>query len=311
MERTDGQPLVSVVLITRDRPVAFRGALDSALEQTYGNLEVVVVDGSEESVESTARERVRGEYPLRYLRDDGGGPSAARNAGVREATGEFVAFLDDDDRWAPGKTRRQVEAFKHGVGTVFTGQATVRNGRRLGGRTPRLSGRVTEALLRGQPCCPTSTVMVRRDVVDRAGGFDEELPIWEDREWYVRLSRHGEVRSVPAPLVRRSLDGDDHLGADFRAARDVAYPRFLRKHRSLAVEHGCERAFVASLSRRLAAVAIRSDHYRQARQYLFRALKNDPVHRGTWLYLTLSLGGEPLYGAAQRLKRAWSVRSPG
>lgn len=306
---SDDDPLVSAVLITRDRPAKFRAALDSVLEQTYDRLEVVVVDGSERSVESTARRRVDGRFPVRYRRDEGEGPGAARNLGIRDAEGSLLAFLDDDDRWHPRKVRRQVAAFEPGVGTVLTGQQTVQDGVRVGGRTPSLSGRVTEALLRGEPGCPTSTVMVRREVIDRAGGFDETLPIWEDRELYIRLSTHGEFRSVPARLVNRSVDGQEHLSAKYSAARDVAYPRLLRKHRPLAAEYGpaCERAFVASLSRRLGALAIETGRYGEASRHLRRALRNDPVEPRTWLYLVLSLGGRPVHDAARRIRRVWNA----
>lgn len=299
------RPLVSAVLITRDRPLLFQDALASALSQTYERLEIVIVDGSEKSVEPMARRRVGDQHRLRYRRDQGDGPGAARNIGLRAAEGRFVAFLDDDDGWLPEKVQRQVAAFDPAVGTVMTGQTTVRDGDRIGGRTPTLSGRVTEELLRGTPGCPTSTVMVRREVVDRAGDFDEQLPIWEDREWYVRLSKHAEFRSVPARLVRRGIEDHEHLTDDYRAARDVAYPRFLRKHRPLAAEYGpsCERAFVASLSLRLGAMAIETGHAGDARRWFLRALKNDPLRRQTWLYLLLSAGGQPARDVARRLGR--------
>jgi len=227
---TREQPLVSVVLITRDRPAKLEGALDSLTEQTYPALELVVVDGSEESVESLVR-RCAGDVPVTYRRDDGVGAGAARNVGMRAATGTYVAFLDDDDRWLPRKIERQVETFAPGVGVVYTGQFTVRDGERVGGRTPSLSGRVTEQLLRGTPCSPTSTIMVRQTLFDETGGFDEQFPVWEDREWYVRLSQHGTFQPVPAQLVQRGFGEYDQLTDDFEAVRDVSYPRFLEKHR--------------------------------------------------------------------------------
>jgi glycosyltransferase involved in cell wall biosynthesis len=300
------RPLVSVVLITRDRPALFQDALASVLDQTYERLEIVIVDGSEASVEPIARRRTDDQHRVRYRRDQGDGPGAARNIGLRAATGRFVAFLDDDDRWLPDKLQRQVAAFDPAAGTVLTGQTTVRDGEDIGGRTPSLSGWVTEDLLRGAPGCPTSSVMVRQEVVEQAGDFDEELPIWEDREWYVRLSKHGQFRSVPARLVRRGIHDHEHLTDDYQAARDVAYPRFLRKHRSLAAECGpsCERAFVASLSVMVGAMAIKTGHAEDARRWLFRALRNDPVRRQAWLYLLLSMGGRPARGAVGHLRRA-------
>lgn len=299
------QPLVSTVLITRDRPDRLRAAVDSLREQTYPNLELVVVDGSRVPCESPVR-RHAGDVPVTYRRDDGQGPGAARNIGIRAATGTYVAFLDDDDRWLPEKIERQVEAFAPGVGTVYTGQFTVRDGERVGGRTPSLSGWVTEQLLRGVALCPTSTVMVRRDLIERAGGFDEEFPIWEDREWYVRLSQYGMFRPVPVELVRRGFGDYEQLTDDFEAARDVAYPRFIEKHRELAAGYGpsCERALVASLSLKLAAIGLEVGRYDDARRFALRSLRHDPFRRRGWLYLSVSLGGRPVHTLARRLRRA-------
>ena len=302
---TPDRPLVSAVVITRDRPAKLEGALASLGAQTYPNLELVVVDGSADPDESLVRRRT-GDLPVTYRRDEGEGPGAARNVGIRAASGKYVAFLDDDDRWLPGKTTRQVAAFDPPVVAVYTGQFAVRDGERVGGRTPSLSGDVTEALLRGAACGPTSTVMVRRATIDAAGGFDEGLPIWEDREWYVRLSRHGRFRAVREELVRRGFGEYDQLTDDFEAARDVAYPRFLDAHRELAAEYGpdCERALVASLSRTLGATAMEADRYGEARRWLLRSLRREPRSRRTWLYLALSLGGEPARRAVRRVRRA-------
>lgn len=306
MADEDGErPLVSAVLITYDRPEMFRAALDSVLDQTYPNLEVVVVDGSEPPVESILRRRVDGALPARYRRDDGEGAAAARNVGIRAATGEYVAFLDDDDRWLPEKIERQVEAFGPDVGTVYTGQRIVTDGESVGGRTPTLGGDVTERLLRGVACCPTSTVMVRRDTIDRAGLFDVRFSIWEDREWYVRLSEYGEFAPVPEPLVLRRRGTYGQLTDDFAHARDVAYPLFLDKHRSLAADHGCERQLIASLSRMLGAVGLEAGCHRAATRSLFRALRHDPYAPATYLYLLLALGGSPVYDTAQRVKQEW------
>jgi glycosyltransferase involved in cell wall biosynthesis len=303
---TPDRPLVSAVVITRDRPAKLEGALASLREQTYPNLELVVVDGSEPPVESLVR-RHAGDLPVTYRRDDGEGPGAARNVGIGAASGEFVAFLDDDDRWLPEKVERQVAAFGPGIVAVYTGQFAVRDGERVGGRTPALSGDVTEALLRGAACGPTSTVMVRRAAIDDAGGFDEALPIWEDREWYVRLSEHGLFRPVREELVRRGFGEYDQLTDDFEAARDVAYPRFVETHRGLAAEYGpeCERALVASLSRTLGATAIENGRYGEARRWLARSLRHEPARGRTWLYLALSLGGRPARNGVRRLRRAY------
>ena len=295
---------MSAVVITCDRPAKLEDALASVRAQTYPNVELVVVDGSRESTESLVRRRA-GDRPVTYRRDDGEGPGAARNVGIRAASGEYVAFLDDDDRWLPEKTERQVAAFHPGVVAVYTGQFAVRDGERVGGRSPSLSGDVTEPLLRGAACAPTSAVMVRRAAIDDAGAFDEGLPIWEDREWYVRLSEHGLFRPVSEELVQRGFGEYDQLTDDFEAARDVAYPRFLDAHRDRAAEYGadCERGLVASLSLKVGATAMENGRYGEARRWLARSLRHEPGRRRTWIYLLLSLGGAPAWRVLRRLRR--------
>ena len=105
----DSKPTVSVVIPTRNRPDLVVRAVRSALEQTFGDLEVVVImDGPDAATKAALAKihdiRLRSlELPLSL------GGAAARNAGVRAATGEWIAFLDDDDEWLAGKLARQLE----------------------------------------------------------------------------------------------------------------------------------------------------------------------------------------------------------
>ncbi len=109
MSGTD-RPIISVVIPTYNRAAFICRAVDSALGQTYAPLEVVVVDdGSKDDTREVLRKY--GDR-IRYVAKENGGVSSARNVGVREATGEYIAFLDSDDTWVPEKLAVQMDIFR-------------------------------------------------------------------------------------------------------------------------------------------------------------------------------------------------------
>ncbi|QSG11345.1 Glycosyl transferase family 2 [Halapricum desulfuricans] len=298
-------PLVSVVVPTYDRPVKLRRAVETVRAQTYRPVELVVVDdhSPEPAADALADFDVE-EISLRVVRhEENRGANAARNTGIREATGEFVAFLDDDDRWEPEKLKRQIETFEAGgesVGFVYTGARYVYDdGERL--ITNDLRGSVTRQILAGASVAEFSAVMVRTSVIERAGLPDERLPSWQDHEWFLRLSLHCTFDVVPEPLTVRHWDHEGRIGQDFEKRRDVSFPLFVEKHRELAREYGLERRFVASLLETLVLSAAQNGYYSDARRLAFRAVRTDPTLPTPWLYLLACLGGKVTYRPAQRL----------
>lgn len=302
-------PLVSVIVPTRDRPIHLERALASVDAQTYDRLEVVVVDGSTTPVSRPRIEAAfRDDREIVSRRDPGRGAAAARNLGIETASGEYLAFLDDDDQWAETKVRRQVARLEEAgpcVGIVHTGQRSVDEAdRTVGVRVPRTRGDVTEALLRGATMTPFSSVMVRANLVDRAGLLDETLPVWEDLDWYIRLSRYCQVELIPDPLTVRRMGNHDQLTDQFTVIRDVAYPRFVSKHRALAASYGpdCERAMVASRLLDVAHAALENGRYAEAIRLLGRSLRQSPRSNRAYLYLLASIGGPLTYRPARWLR---------
>lgn len=306
---TGGDPLVSVVVPTYNRPTALRAAVASINQQTYRSIQLIVVDDSTDSAETALADlALTAIEEVHFIRTASpAGAAAARNRGIAAADGTFVAFLDDDDRWEADKIERQVAAFETGsadLGLVYTGQRYVdREGNTTTIRTPTTRGWVTRALLAGAPLAPFSTVMVRKSAIDEAGTIDERFPIWEDREWYFRLSTVCTFDIIPEPLVIRRMGDSSQLTRDFDRIRDVSYPLFLETHRSLAASYGMERQFEASMARMLAIAALDTGHYSAARTASLRALRKEPTNRTSWVYLLLSVGGRLTYGFAQTLKR--------
>lgn len=305
-------PLVSVVIPTYGRPDALLDALESVDAQLYEEVEVVVVDDhSPDPVEPLIRERsfpsIRRVRTIRHAENRGA--NAARNTGIEAASGEFVAFLDDDDVWAPELLERQVAAFQEAgerVGVVYVGSRIEDSeGTVVGTHVPDAEGDVLRDLFRGRRIAPFSNVMVRASVIEVAGRPDERFPSLQDREWYFRLAQHCEFEPIREALVVHRTTDESCISDAYESKRDVTYPLFLEKHRSLAREHGryYERRFVASLSKTLGASALRNGYYRDAVRFLFRSLRSYPFAIDTYLYLLLAIGGPVTHKPLLRVKR--------
>lgn len=303
-------PLVSVVIPTHDRSDHLPGAIRSVADQTYDEIELIVVDdGSPVSVTQTLEDLPADElHSVEILRhQENRGANVARNTGIRAATGDYVAFLDDDDRWYETKVARQLETFQQTgpeVGVVYTGIET--EGER--GNTTLIQtaeGNVIKALLTGKTFGQFSSVMVRTDVVEEAGLPDERFPAWQDREWFFRLAKHSHFKPVEEPLTYRQLDLSDRIGKNFEEKREVAYPLFVDKHYEFAREFGLyyARTFVASLRMNLAWSAIQGEQYREARKFFWLAFFANPLYRRPHAHLLPSLGGKWTYEGAAKLRR--------
>ncbi|WP_144797974.1 glycosyltransferase family 2 protein [Halorubrum depositum] len=303
---------VSVVLPTYGRPEYFEEAVDSVASQTYPAVELVVVDDcSPEPVAPLLDGVDTAGIDVTLVRHaENRGACAARNTGIDEAGGEFVAFIDDDDVWLETKLERQVEvmeSFGPDVGAVYTGQRFVTDGETTNVRAPTTSGDVTAAILKGASLNPFSCMLVDAAVVEAAGPLDVRFPSWQDREWYFRLSTHCEFAAVPEPLVVRRM-GHEQISGDYETKRDVSYPLMLEKHRGLAREYGCEDEFLAYLTRSLAGSALQSGRYADAVRHALVSLRHRPTYGPAWTTIAVAVGGPVTYRLARRVKRFGAAR---
>jgi glycosyltransferase involved in cell wall biosynthesis len=205
-------PLVCVVLPTRGRPELLRNALAGVLEQTYpGPLDCVVVHDQEEpeqALEALSRPGRR----VRVVANTGAtGLAGARNCGLTHTSGDFIASCDDDDRWHPTKLARQMQWLEDHPDLLVVG-AGIRLLMPAGPVDwPGRSATVTHAdlLLSRYKELHSSTLLIRREAFDKAGGYDENLPFsyGEDYEWLLRVSRVGGVGVVTEPLADIKKDG--------------------------------------------------------------------------------------------------------
>jgi len=203
---------ISVIIPTHNRSVLVSRAIDSVLAQTEPPDEIIVVDdGSNDDTDVAIQSR----FPdVRYLRQDHLGVSAARNFGIRQAQGDWLAFLDSDDAWFPDKLAlQQARIDAHPETRIVHGdEIWVRDGQRVNQmRKHRKHGGWIYA--RCLPLCviSPSCVMIHREVFDAVGLFDCSLPACEDYDLWLRICSRYPVEYIDRPLITKYGGHDDQL----------------------------------------------------------------------------------------------------
>jgi glycosyltransferase involved in cell wall biosynthesis len=230
-------PLVSTVIPTFDRRYDVVIAVGTALAQTYGAQEIIVVDDG--STDGTA-ERLREAYgdAVTILHTGHLGVSAARNHGIAAAAGQYIALLDSDDVWAPEKLARQVSYLeaRPTFGMVVTDVVQMDSGRNAYDVLRRRDaipedGEVFRNVLR-QPALAPSSAMFRRRVVEEVGAFDTTLPTAEDIDFHLRVAQRFPIGVIAEPLTS-CMRGNGGLSSEPRTYADYMFvmERFLLDHR--------------------------------------------------------------------------------
>ncbi len=203
-------PTISVIIPTYNRAEWVKTAIDSVLAQTCAPDELIVVDDG--STDQTPMILTGYGDLIRTIRQDNQGVSAARNCGIRAASGELIALLDSDDYWLPDKLAAQVAFFNDhpDINICQTEEIWIRNGVRVNPkqRHQKQAGMIFEKSL---PLCliSPSAVMMRKTLLDEVGPFDETLPACEDYDLWLRITWKHPVGLIDTPLiVKRGGHGD-------------------------------------------------------------------------------------------------------
>ncbi len=303
------QPLVSVIIPAYNAERFIAEAIRSALDQTYPSIEIIVVDDGSTDNTRAQVEPFLSDPNVTYIRQDNAGPSAARNRGIDACHGEFVAFLDADDRWLPTKLERQIPRFENpNVGLVYCLHRSVMESdhipRRLTTPPPR-RGNVFWYILHGNFLILSSTV-VRKACFANVGVFDTELLTAEDTHLYARLAHEYEFDYVDEVLFERR----EH-SANFSVRPDVA-PTTVAAIRKIAELYPDCSLRTSTRMRRIYADRARESGYdalfvgrmKQARRELWQACKYRPARLSNWVYLAAALLPGSVLRLLRKLKRA-------
>lgn len=208
-------PLVSIVLPAFNRAGYLRSAIESVLAQSLTSWEMIIADdGSGPEAAEYLRELVDPRIRVLWLAHSGN-PSVARNAALRDARGTYVAFLDSDDLWEPGKLETQTAALRARgeCRWSFTNVDWIDAAGGLMHPRERFvphEGRIVEAVLTIAAYIALPTVLVERQLLDEVGVFDEELRFGEDYDLWLRLATRSDVVALTDKLTRVRLHADNH-----------------------------------------------------------------------------------------------------
>lgn len=214
----NSEPRISVVIPTHNRLTCLQAAIDSVLAQTYPIHELWVVDDGSNDGSS---EWVREHHPqIHLISQDNHGVSHARNRAIEQATGDWLAFLDSDDRWFPDKLSSQVGAIsaEPAFRLCHCDEHWIRSGKRVNPKHKhKKSG--GEIFANCLPLCAISpsAVLIKKSLFDEIGLFDESLPACEDYDLWLRITAREPVLYIDKPLLEKTGGHDDQLSRRYPA----------------------------------------------------------------------------------------------
>lgn len=298
-------PVVSVVIPTRDRPALLRRAVASVRAQTLEAWELLVVDdGSDPPARLVLEEILEQDSRVRLLRlEESAGAGAARNRGIDAARCRYVAFLDDDDSWAPEFLDRMTRSFDAGGGAdvAYCGlRIRQPDGGETIPRVPDLSGEddPLSTLVRGN-FIDTPTVIARRDALRRVDGFDESLPRLQDWDLWLRLAPQSRFVRVGEPLVLASTTPGGISSSPARMA-EACEILARRRPRELKLDRRQQGDFFYTLATFLVLGGARQRSF----SYFLRALAHRPWPPRRWAAAAAAMLAPPLYDAVTRRRSA-------
>lgn len=202
------RPLVSVIIPTHDRPDLLKRTLSSILSQTYKNLEIIVVSNG---VNDHNRAAVASFHDprLTYLdQKNSGGPSSPRNHGIKKSNGQYLAFCDDDDLWVPAKTTEQVRALQENPSYGLCYSKTTFFDREKEWPLENNEGEITLEKLLYINTVPISSILIKKELVQKYGGFSEKkaVGISEDYEFLLRHILNTKFYFIDNYLIKYWVD---------------------------------------------------------------------------------------------------------
>lgn len=302
LDRDYKKGLVSVIIPSYNRAFSIGRAIQSVLDQTYKNLELIIVDdGSTDNTEEVVKDFKNPQ--IRYIKhkqNKGGG--AARNTGIKSAKGEFIAFLDSDDQWLPSKVRKQLDIFQNSpeqTGVVFCGVYYVdyKSGKIIDTIEPDYRGDILDVILnRGSgPSLPAA--VVKRECFNKAGLFDERFPSYQDADLWVRIAKLYQFDYAKECLVKFSRN-HKQISTD-EEARITGRELFLDKYSNLL-----PRLTKSKLHYMIGNAYCLQNDIKKGRINLLMSIIDYPLFMKSYLCLLISLFGSKTYRKIRENKQS-------
>jgi glycosyltransferase involved in cell wall biosynthesis len=269
---------VSVIIPAYNRAKTLPQALKSVLNQSFQDFEIIVIDDASSDGTGTLIQACPDSRIQYVLHNTNKGAAAARNTGIRIAKGEWLAFLDSDDEWSLEKLERQLIFIKQQASDVFlscTGYTLnlLDEGRQIS-RTLSHHTNINESIFSGCDISPGSTLLVKKNVFDQVGYFDETLKRLEDWDWLIRYRSFGRIALLQEPLaIINNKRGREGL------ALEQSISIFIAKHKGSFknVSYFKKREILANIWLQAAGTYRRERNYYKTLLTLAKAHRWDPT----------------------------------
>ena len=248
--------LISVIIPSYNSGKFLGEAIESVVNQTYKNIEIIVInDGSTDNTEEIAKKWQKRDERVRYLKHkENKGLSAARNTGIRTSKGDVIAFLDADDIWLENKLEKQMDKIEKGADLVYSDAILISEiGKKLGKNhwerikiRPYSGKSCLKLLFQRDFISPASSVILKKKIFEKIGGFDEKLKYVEDYDFYLRALKEAiTIDYIKAPLLFYRLGSEQMSKKEIEMERGrikvlhkfiFSYPLFVLKHPCLVIQ---------------------------------------------------------------------------
>lgn len=287
------QPKISIIMPTYNRSDYICEAIDSALSQTYDNIELIVIDDGSTDDTRNKLEKYNSDERFKCIHQENQGQSIARNKGLSIAEGEFIAFLDSDNIWLPGKLEKQVGIINENPSfDIFYGDCIVINEKGIEtsrANMSRYSGNITKYLIKDN-YVSMNTTLTRKKCFDEIGGLSGKVRVGDDYELWLRLSTKFRFKYIPEYFVKYRVM-DDQISTDkyrrFDSNESVLQAFFKKYPESVTVaEKKRARSYFYI---RKARYEISEHFFMRSISNIFNALKHDAWWLGPWRAMVLLL----------------------
>lgn len=287
---------VSVIIPTYNRAAVLGRSIQSVLDQTFQDFELIIVDDASEDKTSDVVHNF-GMSNIRYVRHEKNlGPGSARNTGINLAQGKYIAFQDSDDQWLPEKLEKQIQYFDSAspdVGVVYSCLLRM-NGSRTVHIPPekigRMEGDIHRDICKGN-FIAMPAVLVKKECFAKAGIFDDHLHQYEDWDMWIRISKYYHFGFIDEPLVISYFTpgsvNEKGVVSEVQAARLI-----LEKHHE---EYRKDKTVMAYLQFSIGNRLCQTGFIEQGRRYLISAVQRKPMCPKYCTALFLSLFGHKTY----------------
>lgn len=292
--------LVSVIIPTFNRRELLESAIQSVLNQTYSNLEVLVIDDCSNDDTSNYINSIEDTRVQYYRNRKTLFAPQCRNVGILKAKGEFIAFLDDDDIWLPNKLEHQIPLFEdNSVGLVYSSISLFYEDYNISyDTTPQKEGRIYKDMLIKNYIGGTVSVVIRKkslEALNTEEMFDLNFPAREEYDLWIRLSKTCKVKYVSEPLVvayyRNNISRISTNVNNYIQAIEILNNKYSEElQKMLTPDDQKERLYFQQFF--LGSQAIKIGNSRLARKYFFKAIKLNISVKAITSYLISLLGAK-------------------